>query len=181
MWPNKTSCGTHYGFCGAVKEKAKTDSFCVYPEVALSPEVKAKLAEVMPSVGAGSCLERHEWHKHGSCQSGSADEYYALATSLVHQFNDSGVSKFISGRLNQHVSLEEFRAAMDADLGPGASKHAKIGCKDGLLVDIYLSLPAALKPDAKLKDLLAQAPEAPADNTCNAGFLVDPIGQAAKH
>jgi len=176
LWPNKTSCGINYGYCGTVKQKP-TD-FCDYPSVTLSPEVRDKLAVVMPSIGSGSCLERHEWHKHGTCQDGSADQYYAEATELVHQFNDSGISQFISERIGQQVSLEEFRAAFDADLGPNASKRAKIGCdQNGLLVDIYLNLPAVLKPGASLKELLAQASEAPADNSCKNGFRVDQIGQ----
>jgi ribonuclease T2 len=176
LWPNKTSCGTNYGYCAEVKTKPA--NFCDYPPVSLSPEVKTKLAEVMPSVSSNSCLERHEWHKHGTCQSSTANEYYERATALVRQFNDSGISQFISSRIGQTVSLEEFRTAMDADLGAGASKRAKIGCsKDGLLVDIYINLPAELKPDASLKELIAQAPEASADNSCKNGFRVDAIGQ----
>ena len=175
LWPNKTSCGTNYGYCGTVK--IQPANFCDYPEVSLSPDVRDKLAVVMPSVVSGSCLERHEWHKHGSCQSGTADQYYAQATALVHQFNDSGLSQFMSEHIGKQVSLEGFRATLDASLGPGASQHAKLGCKNGMLVDIYLSLPAELKPDANLKDLLALAPQAPADNSCKSGFRVDPIGQ----
>ena len=172
---NKNACGTNYGFCGEVK--VKPAEFCAYPAVGLSPEVRSQLAVVMPSVGSGSCLERHEWHKHGTCQSGTPDQYYALATRLVHEFNDSGVAKFMAGRIGQQVSLQEFRDTLDQSLGKGASQRAKLGCKDGLLVDIYMNLPAELKPDSSLKDLLAQSAPAPADNTCNSGFRVDPIGQ----
>jgi len=175
LWPNKTRCGTNYGYCGPVKQKPA--DFCDYPQVSLSAEVRDKLAVVMPSVGSGSCLERHEWYKHGTCQNGTADEYYAQATALVHEFNDSGIAKFMSERLGKPVSLEAFRAALDASLGAGTSKHAKIGCKDGLLVDIYLNLPAELKPGASLKELIAQGTDAPADNSCKNGFRVDPIGQ----
>ncbi|MFM8330946.1 MAG: ribonuclease T2 family protein, partial [Candidatus Methylumidiphilus sp.] len=175
LWPNKTACGTNYGYCGAVKDKPA--EFCGYPAVELSPEVRSQLAIVMPSVASGSCLERHEWHKHGTCQSGTPDQYYALATRLVREFNDSGAAAFMAEHIGQQVSLEDFRAALDQGLGAGASRHAKLGCKDGLLVDIYINLPAELKPDASLKDLLAQSPDAPADKTCASGFRVDPIGQ----
>jgi ribonuclease T2 len=175
LWPNKTGCGRNYSYCGPVKTPPA--NFCAYPHVALSPEVRNKLAVVMPSVGAGSCLERHEWHKHGTCQNGTADQYYGQAAALVQQFNDSGIAKFMGGRIGRQVSLAEFRAALDAGLGEGASKRTKIGCKDGLLVDVYLSLPAELKPGASLKDLLAQGPRAPADYSCKNGFRVDAIGQ----
>jgi ribonuclease T2 len=175
LWPNKNACGTNYGFCGEVK--VKPAEFCDYPAVGLSPEVRSQLAIVMPSVASGSCLERHEWHKHGTCQSGTPDQYYALATRLVREFNDSGIAAFMAKHIGQQVGLQAFQDALDKGLGEGASRHAKLGCKDGLLVDIYMNLPAELKPDASLKELLAQSAPAPADNTCKSGFRVDPIGQ----
>ncbi len=175
LWPNKTGCGKNYGYCGTVKYQPA--NFCDYPKVTLSPEVREKLAVVMPGVGSGSCLERHEWYKHGSCQNRTADQYYGLATALVRQFNDSGISKFMSEHIGKQASLEDFRAALDSGLGVGASTRAKLGCKDGTLVDIYLNLPAELSPGANLKDLIAQGPLAPADNSCKNGFRIDPIGQ----
>ncbi len=176
LWPTKASCGTDYGYCGPVK--AQPRDFCAYPKVALSPKVRDALAVVMPSVNSGSCLERHEWHKHGSCQNGSADQYYGQAIALLQQFNDSGISQFMGGHIGKQVSLAEFRAALDAGLGTGASQHAKINCKNGLLTEVYLNLPAELKPGAKLKDLLAQGPTATANNSCKKGFRIDPIGQS---
>jgi hypothetical protein len=44
-------------------------------------------------------------------------------------------------------------------------------------VDVYINLPAGLKPGASLKELIAQGAEAPADNSCKNGFRVDAIGQ----
>jgi hypothetical protein len=35
LWPNKSSCGTNYGYCGEVK--AKPANFCDYPKITLSP------------------------------------------------------------------------------------------------------------------------------------------------
>jgi ribonuclease T2 len=175
LWPNKTSCGTNYGFCGSVKIPPR--DFCEYPAVELSKTVYDKLAEVMPSASSGSCLERHEWYKHGTCQSRAADQYYSQAVDLVRQFNDSGISKFMSEHIGQQVSLNEFRTVLNQSLGEGASKHAKLGCKNGLLVDIYLSLPADLKAGSNLKDLLPKAPIAAFDSSCKNGFLVEAIGQ----
>jgi ribonuclease T2 len=87
----------------------------------------------------------------------------------------------MKNHINQQVSLEEFRAVLDSSLGNGASSHAKLGCKDGLLVDIYINLPAEIKPDANLKELISKAPPAPADKSCQKGFRIDHIGQGVFH
>ena len=175
LWPNKVSCGIGYGYCGEVKDKPA--NFCDYPQVNLSATVRNQLSVVMPSVSAGSCLERHEWYKHGACQTAAPDQYFEKATNLVHQFNDSGISEFMKNHINRQVSLEEFRVVLDSSLGIGGSSHAKLGCKQGLLVDIYINLPADIKTDANLKELVSKAPQAPADKSCQNGFRIDPIGQ----
>jgi ribonuclease T2 len=175
LWPNKTSCGANYGFCGSVKASPK--SFCEYPAITLSQTVHDKLTEVMPSVSSGSCLERHEWFKHGTCQSGTTDQYYNQAVDFVHQFNEGGISKFMSEHIGQQVSLKEFLAVLNESLGKGASDHAKLGCKNGSLVDIYLNLPANLQPGASLNDLLPQAPKAVFDQSCKNGFRVAELGK----
>jgi ribonuclease T2 len=52
--PTKKSCGIGYGFCGEVKKQQH--DFCDYPELRLGTATRAALAQVMPSVVAGSCL-----------------------------------------------------------------------------------------------------------------------------
>lgn len=174
LWPNKNGCGINYDYCGSVKAKP-SGSFCDYPDVALAAQTRKDLTVVMP--GVASCLERHEWHKHGTCQKETPDRYFELAASLVRQFNDSGVAQFMTRRLGQRVGPNDFRAVLNAGLGAGADRHVKLGCKDGLLVDVQLSLPADVRPNADLKALLAKGPAAPADNSCKNGFRVDAIGQ----
>ena len=175
LWPNKESCGIDYGYCGDVK--AKPANFCDYPQVNMSSIIRNQLSQVMPSVSSSSCLERHEWHKHGTCQSDLPDQYFEKASNLVHQFNESGISDFMKSHINRKISLDDFRTVLDSSLGSGASTHVKLGCKNGLLVDIYVSLPAEIKPDAKLKDLIFRAPPMPTDKSCQSGFRIDAIGQ----
>ena len=179
LWPNKESCGIDYGYCGDVKDKPA--NFCEYPSVNLNNIVRNQLGVVMPSVSSGSCLERHEWYKHGTCQSDLPDQYFEKASNLVHQFNESGISDFMKSHINRKVSLDDFRTVLDSSLGTGASTHIRLGCKNGLLVDIYVNLPTEIKPDAKLKDLIFKAPPVPTDKSCQNGFRIDPIGQDLFH
>jgi len=175
LWPNKKTCGTGYGFCGEVKKKK--DDFCQYPPVALETATRASLAQVMPSVQAGSCLERHEWHKHGTCQDQwSDDEYFDLAADLTRQFNEAGMAYFMNRRIGRDVQTEDFLARLDAVLGPGTRQRVRLHCEKGMLVEVQVSLPAVLKTGADLDGLIAQAP--PSDGSdCAAHFRVDPIGQ----
>lgn len=174
LWPNQRECGKDYGFCGEVKRKE--DDFCDYPQVELLNETRAALALVMPSVTAGSCLERHEWHKHGTCQTGlSDDEYYALSVDLTHQFNDAGMAYFVNRRLGEAVRTEDFLARLDAVLGAGARQRVALDCQDGLLVEVRIALPLEIPPGEDLERLLAAA--APSGGSdCGDAFRVDPIG-----
>jgi len=175
LWPNKKSCGTRYGFCGEVKRQEH--DFCDYPAVQLNTAAHNALAQVMPSVEAGSCLERHEWHKHGTCQTEwSDDQYFELASDLTRQFNEAGIAYFMNRRIGREVRTEDFLSRLAAVLGSGARERVKLGCEDGLLVDVEINLPAGIKPGTDLEALIAQA--APKGrSSCAESFRVDPIGQ----
>jgi ribonuclease T2 len=175
LWPNKKVCGIGYGFCGEVKRQE--GDFCDYPEVPLQTATRASLAQVMPSVAAGSCLERHEWHKHGTCQDRwSDDEYFDLSSDLTRQFNEAGMAYFMNRRIGREVRTEDFLARLDAVLAPGTRQRVRMDCDNGMLVEIQISLPETLTPGADLDALIAQAPPT-GGSDCGASFRVDPIGQ----
>lgn len=179
LWPNKKECGQkqgYYAYCGEVEGKPE-GGFCDYPKVELSGLVHGKLAFVMPSVAADSCLERHEWHKHGACGAWTPDEYFALAIRLDHEFNDSGLARFVGDHIGQSVETAEFFQQVDAALGAGASQKISLGCKKGLLVDVAINLPAPLDPKGDLKTLVALAEPSPGAGDCGQRFKIDAIGQ----
>lgn len=175
LWPNKQKCGTHYAFCGEVK--GQKNNFCDYPAIQLDSASQTALAEVMSSVTAGSCLERHEWHKHGTCQSKwSSEEYFDLSVDLTRQFNDSGMAYFMNRRIGQQVRTEDFLNRMTAVLGSASRDRIKLKCDQGLLVEIQLSLIANLNPRTDLEQLIANAPTQ-GNSNCGETFRVDAIGQ----
>lgn len=174
LWPNKQKCGISYGFCGEVK--GKKDNFCDYPTVQLNSTSQAALAEVMPSVTAGSCLERHEWHKHGTCQTKAIEEFFDVSVDLTRQFNDSGMAYFMNRRIGQQVRTEDFLNRVAAVLGSAVRQRIKLNCDQGMLVEIQLSLIADLTPGADLEKLLMNAP-AQSSSDCGETFRVDAIGR----
>lgn len=174
LWPNKKSCGTHYGYCGEVQNKP--GDFCDYPMLPLFTETRQALEEVMPSALAGSCLQRHEWFKHGTCQTGwSMDEYYEVAVDLTRQFNESGIAYFISRNIGNTVTEEAFISKVECVHGAGTHQRLELKCRDGNLVDVYISLPADITQGVSLGELMGQG-ESRFKSNCGGRFSVDPIG-----
>jgi ribonuclease T2 len=175
LWPNKKSCGTGYGLCG--KYKAEKRPFCDYDPVPLQAETLEKLGKVMPSAAHGSCLQLHEWYKHGTCQTEwDADGYFAIAMRLLEEFNTSGIATFMTQNIGKSVTTSSFFEKVDDALGKDASRRLQISCSRGMLVDVYIHLPANLPEDATLAKLINQA-EPAFNNKCGTSFQVDAIGQ----
>lgn len=172
LWPNKNACHTNYGFC---KGEKKTKDFCEYDAVPLSPQMKKELARVMPSVSAGTCLERYEWYKHGLCQTNwDAEEYYAIAVKLTNEFNRVA-GPIMARNVGGSVKEKDFYKEIDAAFGPDAHKRLQLKCqKGGDLVDVYIKLPRQITKSSTLADLIQKAKPEFRSN-CGGEFQVDEI------
>ena len=174
LWPNKNACGTRYGWCGEQKQLSG-NNFCDYPALEMMGWVRDELDRVMPSAKAGSCLQRHEWYKHGTCQMLRTDDgYFDLAATLVDQFNASGAARLMADNLGGEVKVTDFRAVVDRGLGEGASERMKLTCTGGNLVDVYINLPKRLA-GASLGELIAEGKPSFSSN-CGDSFRVVPLG-----
>lgn len=172
LWPNKDACHTNYGYC---KGEKKFKDFCQYDAVSLSPQMKKELARVMPSVSAGTCLERYEWFKHGLCQTKwDAEEYYAIAVKLTNEFNRVA-GPIMARNVGGSVKEKDFYREIDAAFGPEAHKRLQMKCqKGGDLVDVYIKLPRSINKESSLRELMQQArPEF--RSNCGGEFQVDEI------
>ncbi len=155
LWPNQNSCGTNYGFCDNI---AKKNTHCEYTPIALNSSNETNLKKYMASYQYGSCLERHEWYKHGSCQLRSQDDYYALAVNLTEQMNNSPIGTFIKNSTGQTVTVANFKQLFEQSFGAGSSKKIKLICKNALLTDVYIELPNLDgRDETKLTELLPLA------------------------
>ncbi len=175
LWPNKRSCGHKYGYCSSIKKRPPT--FCAYPSLNLSVEVRDALGIVMPSVKHGTCLQRHEWWKHGTCSGLDENEYYLLSMEFLDQVNSSNfVRQFVSQRIGETVNKSEFKAEFEKNFGYSSFEKVTLKCKRGMLTEMQLSLPRELNTKQKLKDLLA-VPGIP-DNgqgNCRHQFKIDDV------
>ncbi len=174
LWPNKKVCGIRYGFCGEVRRMMKP--FCRYPKLALSEQTRMRLNSVMPSAAEGSCLQRHEWFKHGVCETGwDVNRYYDISIRLTREFNESGIAQWMRANVGRLVTTGDFFSQVDKALGSGAHKRLQLKCSKENLVDVYINLPLALDQTQPLAQLVRQADEAPG-NGCGSRFYIDRIG-----
>ena len=163
LWPNRQQCGTRYGFCSSVKQQPS--DFCDYPEVPLNASVQKNLEEVMPSARYGTCLERHEWWKHGTCRNQDPNDYFLLATQLTQEVNASTwVQQFIHERIGKKVTQQELNQSFDTSFGKGAHTKITLDCAKGLLSEIRINLPQEIKLSDSIPSLLAKAPKAKKTN-----------------
>lgn len=179
LWPNKLSqCGINYGYCGSVCSRP-SGSMCNYPAVPLSADVRAELAEVMPSVDAGSCLQRHEWWKHGTCSGMDADTYYIVSTALTLEFNQAGPAALMAANVGGSVEVENFLALIDGAFGPDSRKLIELKCRSGNLNEVKIHLPREISANDTLASLIQRMDKSghSAKDNCGNSFKVDPIGQ----
>lgn len=176
LWPNKRECGRKYGYCSEVKDKPA--SFCDYPAITLSEPLAEQLGVVMPSAAAGTCLERHEWWKHGVCSHDTAEGYYRVALSLTDQVNSGAwIVRFIQPNIGKLVSQSEFRSAFEQSFGAGSAERLALSCNDGLLNEILIQLPASLDVDSQLTDILpSPLNRSSGKGNCPAQFMIDTAG-----
>jgi ribonuclease I len=70
--------------------------------------------------GAESCLERHEWYKHGTCSGISADAYFALSNGLVASFAQTEFNQYIASQIGRDVARNDLLDRFEAEFGAGS-------------------------------------------------------------
>jgi len=177
LWPNKSSCGINYNYCGDQKSRAKKRNFCQHDALSLDEKLRDRLELVMPSAAAGTCLQRHEWYKHGTCQTHwEVNQYFAISIELTQQFNHPELAMFMKKNIGKTVKESAFYTQVDQVFGDDAHKRLRLGCdKQGRLVDVYINLPKNIDTNVSLGDLVQQA-RPDFGSTCNGRFKVDAMG-----
>ena len=162
LWPNQDACGQRYGFCGV----SPRTNHCDYSPLDLNSVVAEKLKKIMPSYHYGSCLERHEWNKHGSCQILTTDDYFTLAMRLTTEADQTALGQYLTQHKGETVSLSTLHELIATSFGNHNAEKIYLGCKDGILVDIFIQLPALIPLDESLISLINKAPAYPARDSC---------------
>ncbi|HXT00068.1 MAG TPA: hypothetical protein VN915_05300 [Elusimicrobiota bacterium] len=177
LWPDQNGDSAHsYGYCGIPASQQSLDrapTWCSLREPAYSDDTHAALLTVMP--GVNSCLDHHEWVKHGSCSGLSADAYFATAAALVQQVASSSFGRFLAAHAGRTVDAAEAVAAFEADFGAGSGSRLVMNCASvrgsSALLEVRVHLPNPL-PATELKSMLLDTGDR---GNCPSSFLLDPI------
>lgn len=180
LWPNKVGDLRYsYGFCGVdtnVRKLDRTRRWCEMPEPALSTDTKNKLVVVMP--GVSSCLERHEWYRHGTCSGLSPDDYFLKAYTFATELANSNFGKLIATNAGKSVSVDSLLTLFERDFGPGSRKAVELLCDNerGLsqLSEVRLNLKAPFPVQDGLSEALSESKE-PGKGTCSSIVVIDSV------
>jgi len=132
----------------------------------------SRLAEVMPAVA--SCLEKHEWIKHGTCTGFTGEDYFSRASALVTFISGTSAGRYLSANAGRTVTADALLAAFERDFGAGARSMVKLTCVKArgasLLSDVRLKLAHPLRPAGELGKMLLPGG---GKGNCPASFELD--------
>jgi ribonuclease T2 len=176
LWPNDRP-GSGPTYCGIDEETRALDkpkSWCELPEPEMSGMTRAHLAQTMP--GVLSCLDRHEWIKHGTCAGTGAERYFGETLRLTTAVQATPFAQAIAANVGREVTAEQLIQAFEASFGAGSGEALTLVCSDrGDLSDIRIALqPSALEGELDGGDLYRGAP-APASR-CPGTLRIDAAG-----
>lgn len=160
LWPNDRPGGgpTYCGIDADTRELDTPQSWCQLPEPEMSAMTRAHLAQTMP--GVRSCLDRHEWVKHGTCAGTGADRYFGETLRLAAAVQDTAFAEAIAANVGDEVARERLIKAFEASFGAGSAAALTLICSDrGDLSEVRIALkPSALEGDLDGGDLYRDGP-----------------------
>ncbi|WP_436100776.1 ribonuclease T2 [Pararhizobium sp. LjRoot238] len=172
LWPMKKS---YCGVAADIRARDKKGDWLELPQLAMAEETAAKLSIAMPGTQSG--LDRHQWLRSGTCQSGTAQDYFAVQLRLLDELNGSAVRSLFADRLGQEVTEDEIKQAFDTSFGKGAGDRVrmrgqKAGAR-GVITGLTIGLSGNVSASAGLSPLILAAGNT--DFKCDRG-IVDAAG-----
>ena len=179
LWPNAAD-GDHPFYCSVTANDRRTDEtgdWCALPAPGTDQATQAALTEAMP--GSRSCLDRHEWIKHGTCTGLGGDAYFDTSLHLLREVEATELANLLRASIGREVSRRDLLQAWERDFGPGTAKALEIVCRRdgsrGLLTELRLALRRdALDEPLSGSMLFREGP--PPHGGCPAQIYIDPAG-----
>ncbi|HKP25908.1 MAG TPA: ribonuclease T2 [Dongiaceae bacterium] len=176
LWPNDRPNGgpTYCGIDDETRALDQPKTWCQLPEPEMSGMTRAQLAQAMP--GVLSCLDRHEWIKHGTCAGAGADRYFGETLHLAAAVQATAFGQAITANVGRAVTPEQLIQAFEASFGAGSGAALTLVCSDrGYLSEIRIALqPSALEGDLDGRDLYLAGPTP--ESRCPGTVRIDAAG-----
>lgn len=172
LWPVKKS---YCGVAADIRARDKKGDWLELPQLAMAEETAAKLLIAMPGTQSG--LDRHQWLRSGTCQGGTAQDYFAIQLRLLDELNGSAVRSLFADRLGQEVTESEIKQAFDTSFGKGAGDRVRMRCQKAgdrsVITGLTIGLSGDVSASAGLSPLILAAGDT--DFKCGKG-IVDAAG-----
>lgn len=181
LWPDQAGDASHtYGYCGvdaATQALDRGPTWCKMPAPGVSDAVMSRLKPMMP--GTASCLQNHEWYKHGSCSGLTPDAYFTQASALVAFVATTNFGRYLAANSGKTVTADAVLAAFETDFGAGSRSMVSLSCTKArgsdMLLDVRMKLSQPLRPAAELGKMLQPGV---GKGNCPASFLLDELPAA---
>jgi len=171
LWPQPRN-NTYCNVSDKDKSVDRRKYWHLLDPLGLSEETFSDLLISMP--GVASYLQRHEWIKHGTCYSNSAEMYYKDSLKLINKINDTNISTLFANNIEKTITTEQIRDTFNEAFGEGSGEKVNVKCKKGLIVELWINLKGDINKDDNLSKLLQNAP-AVNNISCESG-MVDAVG-----
>ncbi|MEZ5829756.1 MAG: hypothetical protein R3D05_01085 [Dongiaceae bacterium] len=148
LWPNDRPDGgpSYCDVDAATKALDEPESWCELPEPKVSEKTRAALAPAMP--GVESCLDRHEWIKHGTCAKLDADAYFKNAVRLAAEIQATPLGQVIERNIGRYATPQQLANGFEVAYGAGASKALTLVCTSRGSQYVLTEVRIALEPSA---------------------------------
>ncbi|MBN1876626.1 MAG: hypothetical protein JXA33_20540 [Anaerolineae bacterium] len=181
LWPNLEDDPNHtLGYCDVTKAVIRQDQasdWCALPQLSLSETVWTELTTFMP--GTASCLQNHEWYKHGTCTGMSAEAYFALSNHLTELFSQTAFDDYVANQAGSTVNRNELLDLFAREFGSEARNYLSLRCSKvegvSLLTEIQVILKKDIAPDAEFGDLFPTDDIRPS-GSCPTQIKIDLVG-----
>lgn len=174
LWPKEMYCNVD----SRTKDLDNNGNWSQLPPITLSSGLFNDLKTKMP--GVASDLHLHEWYKHGTCYSETAEEYYQESLDLLDQVNNSSVQDLFESNIGQVITSNTIRDEFDEAFDNNAGDKVTVSCKNDntptnrrMIVELKLNLKGDVEDGTLISDLFENGRRV--GSGCSNGE-VDPVG-----
>ena len=131
LWPNAYD-GNHPYYCNVPQKDITLDQssqWCSMDPYGITSATLATLRTYQPGAGpTTSCLDDHEWYKHGSCAQLPANSFWGEASTLMSRLGQTSFNTFLKNSAGRYVTRTQLMTAFEASFGTGSHAAVSFNC-----------------------------------------------------